>query len=92
MNGEGSGSALGEWVWIALSFLLLFGLWEIAGSIPINLAFPRFSSVVAALWEMTVSGELARAMGSSINQFKKGLREEKDLLDSKKPEDPKDDA
>lgn len=36
--------------------------------------------------------ELARAMGSSINQFKKGLREEKELLDSKKPEDPKDDA
>lgn len=35
--------------------------------------------------------ELARAMGSSINQFKRGLREDPEPPDdgSKKPEEPK---
>jgi NitT/TauT family transport system permease protein len=61
-----TGNAWGEGVWIALSFLLLFGLWEIAGLIPINLAFPRFSSVAAALWEMMLNGEFAKAYAQTL--------------------------
>lgn len=49
-----------------LSFALVFGAWEIAGRIPISLAFPPFSATAQALFDMTVDGTLLSAYGSTL--------------------------
>ncbi|HAZ08531.1 MAG TPA: ABC transporter permease [Elusimicrobia bacterium] len=47
--------------WQLISFVLVFGLWELAGRWPISLAFPPFSKTVVALARMTANGSLPRA-------------------------------
>lgn len=65
-----SGSAL---VWQCLSFALFFGLWELAGRIPISLAFPPASQVLAALVRLLATGELLPAYGETLPPLLAGL-------------------
>jgi NitT/TauT family transport system permease protein len=39
----------------------VLGLWELAGRVPVSLAFPPASATAAALWRMTVDGRLPAA-------------------------------
>ncbi|MBJ3774772.1 ABC transporter permease [Acuticoccus mangrovi] len=55
-----------SWGWTLLSFAIVFGAWEVAGRVPISLAFPPFSAVAAALVRLIASGELLRAYGETI--------------------------
>jgi NitT/TauT family transport system permease protein len=47
--------------WQLASFVLFFGLWELAGRWPVSAAFPPFSSSAVALWDMLVDGSLGKA-------------------------------
>jgi len=48
-------------LWTVASLALLFGAWEIAGLVPINIAFPTFSSTVMAFMEMVLDGTMGHA-------------------------------
>jgi NitT/TauT family transport system permease protein len=48
-------------LWTVVSLALLFGAWEIAGLIPISIAFPTFSSTLAAFVEMVADGSMIYA-------------------------------
>lgn len=48
-------------IWRLASIALFCGLWEIAGRIPINPAFPPFSETFAAFVQMIADGSLPRA-------------------------------
>lgn len=52
--------------WQLASFSFVFGAWEIAGRIPISLAFPPFSEVVVALVGLIWSGELLAAYANTL--------------------------
>ncbi len=47
--------------WRLASIALFCGAWEIAGRVPINLAFPTFSATVAAFVEMVADGSMLKA-------------------------------
>lgn len=51
----------GQLAWQLASFVLFFGLWELAGRWPISAAFPPFSQTALALWEMVADGSLGKA-------------------------------
>jgi ABC-type nitrate/sulfonate/bicarbonate transport system permease component len=53
-------------VWLGLSFLVFFGLWEAAGRWPISPAFPPFSVTALALWRMAADGSLFRAYAATL--------------------------
>jgi len=57
---------LARLLWTLASFAVVFGAWEIAGRAPISLAFPPFSSVMAALWRLIASGELFTAYAETL--------------------------
>src|ERR687894_921875 len=48
-------------VWRLASVALFCGLWEVAGRIPINPAFPPFSDTLLAFAQMIGDGSLPRA-------------------------------
>jgi ABC-type nitrate/sulfonate/bicarbonate transport system permease component len=48
-------------VWQLISFVLVFGLWELAGRWPISPAFPPFSKTMVALGQMIADGSLVKA-------------------------------
>src|SRR5215510_4060550 len=47
--------------WRLASIALFCGAWEIAGRIPINLAFPTFSDTAIAFGQMVADGSLPKA-------------------------------
>ena len=47
--------------WQLISFVLFFGVWELAGRWPISAAFPPFSQTFVALLQMTADGSLGNA-------------------------------
>src|ERR687894_1835358 len=51
----------GMGVWRLASIALFCGLWEIAGRIPINPAFPPFSETLVGFVQMIADGSLPRA-------------------------------
>lgn len=57
----------------ALSVLGLFALWEVAGLIPISVAFPTFSDTMLALWEMTLDGRIIHAFGETLKPLGVGI-------------------
>jgi NitT/TauT family transport system permease protein len=59
--------------WRLLSLVLLFLAWEIAGRIPVSIAFPPFSSVVAALFGMIADGSLFVAYASTLQALVIGV-------------------
>jgi len=48
-------------LWLAVSFVLAFGLWEAVGRWPLSAAFPPFSQTFLAFVRMTADGSLAKA-------------------------------
>ena len=61
------------WVWSLVSFLVVFGAWEIAGRAPISPAFPPFSATMVALWHLLASGELAAAYAETLPPLAAGI-------------------
>ena len=61
------------WLWRLASVSLFFLLWEIAGRIPINLAFPSFSETFVALLGLMRDGSLFVAYGSTLQPLLLGL-------------------
>ncbi|MSO92683.1 MAG: ABC transporter permease subunit [Rhodospirillales bacterium] len=65
--------ALSRHPWRAVSFVLVFGAWEIAGRIPISLAFPTFGETVAALLALIADGSLIKAYASTLQPLLIGI-------------------
>ena len=52
--------------WRLASIALFCGLWELAGRIPINLAFPSFTATAAAFLALVADGSLPKAYVSTL--------------------------
>lgn len=55
-----------SWPWQLASFVLVLGVWEIAGRWPVSLAFPPFSQVMTAMAEMVLAGDFVRAYAVTL--------------------------
>jgi ABC-type nitrate/sulfonate/bicarbonate transport system permease component len=62
-----------RFTWHLISFLLFFGLWELAGRWPISLAFPPFSETFLALLRMLADGSLLKAYISTLQPLIIGI-------------------
>jgi NitT/TauT family transport system permease protein len=60
-------------LWLAASFALVFGAWEVAGRWPVSLAFPPASRTVLALGRLAADGTLARAYASTLQPLVIGV-------------------
>lgn len=60
-------------VWQALSVALVLLAWEIAGRIPINIAFPPFSDVLVAFVALSADGSLPVALLNTLQPLALGL-------------------
>ena len=60
-------------LWQLLSFVLFFGLWEVAGRWPISFSFPPFSKTLLALLSMIADGSLAKAYLSTLQPLIIGI-------------------
>jgi len=60
-------------VWQLISFVLFFGLWELAGRWPISFSFPPFSKTLLALLSMIADGSLAKAYLSTLQPLIIGI-------------------
>ncbi|MBX6321346.1 MAG: ABC transporter permease subunit [Rhodospirillaceae bacterium] len=69
-RARGEGAMLG---WRLASVALVLAAWEIAGRIPVNLAFPPFSEVAAAFARLLADGSLARAYLSTLQPLVLGV-------------------
>ncbi len=56
-----------------ISIAVVFGVWEIAGRIPISVAFPTFSATMQALYEMTADGRMISAYGETLKPLATGV-------------------
>lgn len=59
--------------WRIASVCLLFGAWEIAGQIPISIAFPTFFETMTALFQMIVDGRIFEAYGDTLKPLLIGV-------------------
>lgn len=55
------------------SVALLFGIWEIAGRIPISIAFPTFFETMDSLFTMIIDGRMAKAYASTLEPLVIGV-------------------
>ena len=60
-------------IWRVASLALLFLAWEIAGRMPINVAFPTFSATALAFLGMILDGSLLRAYVSTLQPLVLGV-------------------
>lgn len=60
-------------LWRLLSVILVFLAWEIAGRVPISIAFPTFFETMTALWEMTLDGRMLKAYADTIKPLVIGV-------------------
>ena len=60
-------------IWRLLSICLLFGAWEIAGRIPISVAFPSFMETMTALGQMTIDGRMLAAYAETLKPLVVGV-------------------
>ena len=63
----------GTLLWRLLSMCLLFGAWEIAGRIPISVAFPSFIETMTALGQMAADGRLFAAYADTLKPLLIGV-------------------
>lgn len=56
-----------------VSFGVVLGAWEYAGSIGLSAAFPSFSSTFSALWGMILDGSLVKAFAKTLEPLVLGL-------------------
>ena len=73
MSGNSNGSRYYHYLWRALSLLLVFGAWELAGRKPISIAFPPFTATAAAFWEIVRDGTLPAAFLITLEPLAIGL-------------------
>src|SRR5262245_56132586 len=71
--GEAARSRHNILLWRLASIVLVCGAWEIAGRIPINLAFPTFSATIAAFGEMVADGTMLKAYALTLQPLIIGL-------------------
>lgn len=62
-----------QWGWRLASFVLVFGIWELAGRWPLSPAFPSFSDTALAFIAMTMDGSFARAYAETLPPLLTGL-------------------
>lgn len=62
-----------QWGWRLASFVLVFGIWELAGRWPLSPAFPSFSDTALAFMAMTMDGSFARAYAETLPPLLTGL-------------------
>ena len=60
-------------VYRAISVLGLFAIWEIAGQIPISVAFPTFGQTMIAQFEMISDGRMLRAYAETLQPLGVGI-------------------
>lgn len=60
-----TGGAERLWPWQVASVAVVLLAWEIAGRVPINLAFPPFSATLAAFLALLADGSLVRAYAAT---------------------------
>ncbi|AZV77313.1 ABC transporter permease [Parasedimentitalea marina] len=60
-------------VYQGLSIVLVFVAWEIAGLVPISIAFPTFTGTMRALFEMLVDGRLFYAYAETLKPLVVGI-------------------
>jgi ABC-type nitrate/sulfonate/bicarbonate transport system permease component len=56
-----------------MSIMLVFALWEWAGTIPVSIAFPKFTDTMSAFVEMLVDGTFASAYAETIGPLLVGI-------------------
>lgn len=56
-----------------LSLVLVFGAWEIAGLVPISVAFPTFTETMTALFQMIVDGRMFTAFSFTLEPLVIGV-------------------
>jgi ABC-type nitrate/sulfonate/bicarbonate transport system permease component len=56
-----------------LSFAVVLGAWQIAGTTGVSPAFPSFTDTVSALWAMVIDGSLFIAFGKTLEPLLIGL-------------------
>jgi ABC-type nitrate/sulfonate/bicarbonate transport system permease component len=61
------------WLLRSASILVVLGLWEWAGRIPVNIAFPTFTDTLAAFWELLIDGTFAEAYAETAGPLIVGL-------------------
>jgi ABC-type nitrate/sulfonate/bicarbonate transport system permease component len=71
--GRASATLSSPWLLRAASILFVLGLWEWAGSVPVNIAFPTCSETLAAFGEMLVDGTFAEAYAETAGPLLVGL-------------------
>ena len=62
-----------QWGWRLVSFVLVFGMWELAGRWPISPAFPSFSDTLFAFVALTADGSFTRAYAETLPPLLTGL-------------------
>ncbi|MFQ6023476.1 MAG: ABC transporter permease [Acidiferrobacterales bacterium] len=67
------GASIARLFWRVVSFAVVFGAWEVAGRIPISLAFPSFSETAVAMVEMLRDGTLVLAFASTLQPLLIGI-------------------
>ncbi|MFQ5856672.1 MAG: ABC transporter permease [Anaerolineae bacterium] len=58
-----------KWALRIVSLSLLMGVWELGGRLDRTLLFPPLSRVVAAFWQLLISGELLAGFAVSLQAF-----------------------
>ena len=64
---------LSSWLLRGMSILLVFALWEWAGTIPVSIAFPSFTDTMDAFVEMLADGTFASAYAETIGPLIVGI-------------------
>lgn len=62
-----------QWAWRLASFVLVFGMWELAGRWPISPAFPSFSETLFSFIQLTADGSFTRAYAETLPPLLTGL-------------------
>lgn len=60
-------------LWRLLSIALVLGIWEVAGRIPVNIAFPPFSEVFSAFLAMMADGSMVAAYAETLKPLVIGV-------------------
>jgi ABC-type nitrate/sulfonate/bicarbonate transport system permease component len=71
--GRASARLGSPWLLRVASILFVLGLWEWAGRVPINIAFPTCSETLAAFGEMLVDGTFAEAYAETAGPLIVGV-------------------
>jgi ABC-type nitrate/sulfonate/bicarbonate transport system permease component len=62
-----------SWLLRGGSILLVFALWEWAGTVPVSIAFPKFTDTMSAFVEMIADGTFASAYAETIGPLLVGV-------------------